>query len=200
MTHPDPQLSEALVSHREGVHRYIFSIVRNRADAEDLTQDTFVRACDKLASLQEPERAVAWLYRIATNLCYDRFRKASYRKRPQSLDGPGDDPRGPAPIQALADAGPRLDKVLEQKEMSACVQSYLTDLPDTYRAAILLHDLQGLTNPEIAAMLGITLATVKIRLHRARDRLRGVLEKGCSFSRDERGVLLCEPKPRKEHK
>jgi RNA polymerase sigma-70 factor (ECF subfamily) len=187
-------LTEELTRHRESLLRYTRSIVRDTAVAEDLTQEVFARACDKHADLEDPARLEPWLYRIATNLCRDRFRSASFRHRPASLDtvrGVGDAPvPGPEP----ADEGPRLDKVLEQREMSSCVQAYLAGLPDTYRAAILLHDAEGMTNPEIASMLGISLATVKIRIHRARQKLREALREACSFSTDERGVLVCDPK------
>jgi RNA polymerase sigma-70 factor (ECF subfamily) len=67
-------------------------------------------------------------------------------------------------------------------------------MPDTYRSAILLHDVHGLSGPEIAAVLDVPLPTVKIRLHRARLRLKDLLEGGCQFSCDDRGVLVCEPK------
>ena len=70
----------------------------------------------------------------------------------------------------------------------------LDGLSDAYRAVILLHDLHGMSGPEIAATLGLSLPTVKIRLHRARRKLRAALEAGCQFSRDERGVLVCESK------
>jgi RNA polymerase sigma-70 factor (ECF subfamily) len=185
-------LTEELARHRESLLRYNLSIVRDAAVAEDLTQEVFARACDKLADLEDPARLEPWLYRIATNLCRDRFRSASFRHRPASLDAVRDidDAPGPEP----ADEGPRLDKVLEQREMSTCVQAYLAGLPDTYRAAILLHDAEGMTNPEIASMLGVSLATVKIRIHRAREKLREALRNACSFSTDERGVLVCDPK------
>jgi RNA polymerase sigma-70 factor (ECF subfamily) len=75
------------------------------------------------------------------------------------------------------------------------VQRYLAGLSYPYRAVILLHDTQGLTNPQIAEMLDVSLATVKIRLHRARKRLREALGEACSFSSDDRGVLVCEIKP-----
>jgi RNA polymerase sigma-70 factor (ECF subfamily) len=78
--------------------------------------------------------------------------------------------------------------------MSACVQGYLSELPDSYRAVILLHDLHGLAGPEMAATLGVSLPTVKIRLHRARLKLKAALAVGCEFSHDERDVLVCEPK------
>jgi RNA polymerase sigma-70 factor, ECF subfamily len=68
-------------------------------------------------------------------------------------------------------------------------------LPDDYRVAILLHDAHGLSNPEIAELLGCSLATAKIRVHRARARLRETLSNACSFEIDERGVLVCDPQP-----
>src|SRR6266511_5542806 len=74
-------------------------------------------------------------------------------------------------------------------------QSYLETLPDDYRAAIFLHDVCGLRNPEIARLLDCSVATAKIRLHRARRRLREVLDAACAFDIDERGVLVCEPTP-----
>ncbi len=194
MEDPGPDVSRLLGAHREAVHRYVRGIVRDAAVADDLTQETLLRAYQNLATLEDPARLASWLYRIATNLCYDRFRQSPPRDRIRSLDevDTSDPEHGGLPI--LADAGPRLDKVMEQKEMSACVQKYLEDLPDSYRAAILLHDANGMTNPEIAQMLGVSLATVKIRVHRAREKLGAALRQSCSFSADERGVLVCEPK------
>jgi RNA polymerase sigma-70 factor (ECF subfamily) len=190
-----PSLSESLATHRDSIYRYVLSIVRDSPTAEDLTQETLLRAQRNLTSLDDVTRLVPWLYRIATNVCHDRFRQASYRHRPASLDSDAESAAGGDLAQTVADAAPRLDKVMEQKEMSSCVQHYLTGLSDSYRAVILLHDAEGLTNPEIAAMLGVSLPTVKIRLHRARTRLREALDRACSFSTDERGVFVCDPKP-----
>ena len=92
------------------------------------------------------------------------------------------------------ESGPKLDKLLECNEMGECVQQYIAELSDPYRAVILLHDVEGMTNQEIADMLNISLDTAKIRLHRARKRLREILQDVCHFSIDERGVLICEPK------
>lgn len=193
----NPDASHQLAAYREAIRRYIRGIVRDASVAEDLTQETFLRAHQKLATLEDPTRLASWLYRIATNICHDRFRRLPAGDRIRSLDenAAADDERGRPP--ALTDTGPRLDKVMEQQEMSACVQRYLADLPDSYRAVILLHDEANMTNPEIAEMLGVSLATVKIRVHRARERLRAILRTACSFSSDDRGVLVCEPKPNK---
>jgi len=190
----DREISSSAAARRAAIYRYILSIVRDADVAEDLTQDTLLRAHSKRATLEDPSKLVPWLYRIATNRCRDRFREASYRKPTSSLDSEGGDSPESNLAGAVPDTGPRLDKVMEQKEMSACVQDYLADLSDSYRAVILLHDAEGLTNPEIAEMLGVSLATVKIRLHRARQKLGAVLAEACSFSSDERGVVVCEPK------
>ena len=82
---------------------------------------------------------------------------------------------------------------VERSEMSECVQKYLETLPDDYRTVIFLHDVYDLSNPEIAQLLDCSVATVKIRLHRARVRLRGVLKAACTFEIDERGVMVCDP-------
>jgi RNA polymerase sigma-70 factor (ECF subfamily) len=79
--------------------------------------------------------------------------------------------------------------------MSECVQRYVTDLSDGYKAVLLFHDVDGLTADEISHLLRLPLTTVKMRLHRARQQLRDALNNACAFERDERGVFICEPKP-----
>ncbi len=201
MSRRKPEVIEAdasLAVHRRKIYRYILGIVRSPDEAEDLAQETFLRAHDKRSDLQDPAKLLPWLYRIATNLCYDRFRQASFRSRLQSLDEKRpSEVESPASFELTDEHTPRLDKLMEQDEMSTCVQKYLMSLPDTYRAVMMLHDVEGLTNQEIADLLGIRLSTAKIRLHRARARLRAALDDGCSFTADERGVLVCNPKPRK---
>jgi RNA polymerase sigma-70 factor (ECF subfamily) len=166
--------------------------VRDPSDAEDLTQDVFLQAHRKLGSLRDPDAVVAWLYRIATHVCYDRFRRSSRQPKTQPLDA--GETVGPGPFGDIADQL-RLDQVLDQAEMSACVRAYIEDLSTPYRQVIFLHDLEGLPNPEIAEILGASLHTVKIRLHRARRKLQTALGGHCVLSLDERGVLVCEPAP-----
>jgi len=189
----DQAFSEIFGRYKEPIHRYVLTLVRESGAAEDLTQETFLRAYRKLPTLEDPSKVSSWLYRIATHLSYDRFRRSSQRNEAISLDNTSPAQGDPVPIE-LADDSPRLDKVVEQREMSSCVQDYLEKLPDDYRAVILLHDLEGLTNPEIAAMLGCSLATAKIRLHRARKKLKEALDNACKFTHDERGVFVCERK------
>jgi RNA polymerase sigma-70 factor (ECF subfamily) len=169
------------------VYRYVRGMVRDPDEAEDLTQDAFLRAHRERDTLKDPEAMLSWLYCIATHASLDRLRRRKTREARQSdVDPAGLDPPD------LEE--PALDQRLAQGQMSACVQRFVVGLPDTYRSVLLLHDTHGLSAPEIAAALEVSLPTVKIRLHRARRRLKAALEEGCELSCDSRGVLVCEPK------
>ena len=174
-------------SHYNRIYRYALSLMRDATEAEDMTQETFLRAYRQRDSLRDPGALLTWLYRIATHVCLDRLRQRT-RRAPLESEADLDEVDPPDPDT------PSLQHTLEQSEMSACVQQYIANLPDSYRAVILLYDLHGLTGPEIAETLGVSLANVKIRLHRARHRLQAALEAGCNFSHDERNVLVCESK------
>ena len=174
-------------TYHDPIYRYVLGFVRNSAEAEDLTQDTFLRAYRYGDSLRDPEAVRGWLYRIATHVCLDRLRQ---RKPVTSLDSDEDGDR----VQPPVSESPSPLDVSERKETSACVQRCLDFLPDKYRAVILLHEAHSLTAPEIADLLGVTLTTVKIRLHRARHKLQQVMKRGCAVSNDSRGVPSCHPK------
>lgn len=187
ITPNEPDTAEMIYQYQDRIYRYVLTLVRDPAEAEDLTQDALLRAYRNYASLRDTASLTSWLYRIATHVCFDHLRLRSRR----------------APLQSEVDLEtidvpegetPSLLQLVEQHEMSACVQRYLDGLSDAYRAVILLHDLHGMTGPEIAAAIDVSLPNVKIRLHRARRKLRAALEAGCEFSHDERDVLTCEPK------
>jgi RNA polymerase sigma-70 factor (ECF subfamily) len=175
-----------LLSSYDRIHRYLLGMLRDPQEAEDLTQEAFLRAYSQRSSLQESRASLAWLYRIATNLALDRIRRRD-RLAPREVDIDLDE------VPIAHETSP-LPQLVEQGEMSDCVRRHLDMLPGSHRAVILLHDVHGLTGPEIAEALGVTLATAKIRLHRARRSLRESLQAGCAFSHDERDVFVCEPK------
>lgn len=188
-----PTREARLVPFRAQVQRHILAMVRDEALAEELIQDTYARALERVGQLRDPQAALAWLYRVATTVSLDRLRQ----RRPSTVPLDAVAPAGEGAEQAAERERPPflLEGALESSEMSECVQGYLAALPDDYRTAILLHDAHGLTNPEIAELLGCSLATAKIRVHRARARLRETLATACSFEIDERGVLVCDPQP-----
>jgi RNA polymerase sigma-70 factor, ECF subfamily len=186
----EPEIENASVIFKgdyQRIFRYIVSMVRDTAEAEDLTQETFLRAYQRRDSLRDVGAQTAWLYRIATHVCLDRLRQYA-RRSPKESSADLDD------IDVAEPDTPSLQQTLERDEMSECVQRYLNRLSDSYRAVILLHDMHELTAAEIAQLLGESLATIKIRLHRARRKLSIALQAGCEFSHDERDVLVCESK------
>ena len=180
---------DLVAGYRSRIHRYVLSMVHDPVEADDLTQEVFLQAYRKLGSLRDPDALTSWLYRIATHVCYDRFRKWSRQPRLEPLDVSGSITASPA--GEGMDAA-RLDRLIERTEMSACVRGFLEELSDEYRQVILLHDLEGLTNPEVAEMIGVSLNAVKIRLHRARRKLHAALAANCDFAHDAHGVFVCE--------
>jgi RNA polymerase sigma-70 factor, ECF subfamily len=186
-----PPISSAqeqlLAEHRERLLRYTQSLVRDRDEAEDVLQEIMLRAHRGLATLRADEAVTTWLFRIATHACVDHLRQ---RRRRPAIDADAD----PDAQGGTGDDPITVQTTVERQEMSACVQRFLEALPDEYRSAIMLTEIQGLTGPEVSDLLGVPLTTVKMRLHRARRLLQEQLQAGCSFDCDERGVLVCEPK------
>jgi RNA polymerase sigma-70 factor, ECF subfamily len=185
----DVDLKEAIAAQRPALLAYVRGIVRDRETAEDLTQDTMLRASRGLSSLRDLNRLVPWLYKIATNVSRDYLRRA--RRDCENSIRAAD---SVSPNDLRDENAPQLDKVIECAEMGQCVRRYFEKLPDSQKVVILLHDLEGMTNPLIAETLGISLHAAKIRLHRARAQLRAILQDACNFYTDERGILVCEPK------
>lgn len=182
-----PEAPAVFEEYYDRLYRYILGLVRDPVEAEDLTQETFLRAFRQRDSLRDAGALAAWLYRIATHVSLDRLRQRT-RRAPRESDADLTE------VEVADPNSPSLQQEVEQEEMSACVQQYLADLPDSYRAVILLHDLHGLTAWQIAETLDLPLTTIKMRLVRARRRLQTALQVGCSFSHDQRNVLVCEPK------
>jgi RNA polymerase sigma-70 factor, ECF subfamily len=178
---------DELEQYRRPVTRYLQHLVGNAADAQDLAQETLLRAHRQLAQLRDPEALESWLYRIATHASIDflrqRARTAHQHVEAAIEDLPVPDQRHPSPLM-----------VIQQSEMSQCVQRVIANLSDAHKAVALLHDAEGMTSVEIADLLQLPLTTVKMRLHRARQQLQSLLNSACEFGRDERGVFICEPK------
>jgi RNA polymerase sigma factor (sigma-70 family) len=184
---PSDDISGFFEKNYERVYRYIRGMVRDSNEAEDLTQEAFLRAHRERETVRDPGALLSWLYRIATHVSLDRLRQRTKNAgREAKVDLSVVDPPDPNT--------PSMQQALEQDQMSACVNRFFAAISDDYRSVILLHDMHGLSGPEIAELLAVPLTTVKIRLHRARRQLKTALESGCTFSCDHRGVYVCEPK------
>ncbi len=187
MAHWTPPPTGELEQYRLVIARYIRNMVRDSADAEDLTQETFIRAFRQRATLRDETALLSWLYQIATHVALDRLRQRIRMRNRQDEQRPEEmHVEDKSTLSALS--------VIQQNEMSECVQAYVTRLSDGYKTVLLLHDVDGLTASEIADLLGLPLTTVKMRLHRARRKLQAMLQEACALGQDERGVLVCDPK------
>ena len=159
-------------------------LTRNPTDAEDLVQDTFLRAYRGFASFQEGTNLRAWLYRILTNSFINTYRKK--QRQPVTVEGPDDidewylfDRLGSQNVESSAESEV-LDKIPDED-----VQRALEALPEGFRMAVLLADVEGFSYKEIAEILGIPIGTVMSRLHRGRR----ALEKGLYDVAKERGLV-----------
>jgi RNA polymerase sigma-70 factor (ECF subfamily) len=175
------------------IYNYLLRMTQNRAEAEDLTQETFIRVHRGLPGFRGQASLSTWIYRIATNASHDHFRRRATQQARAALSLEGTESEEEWVVD---EAAPPPEQLAAQSEMSDCVQRFIQRLSPDYRAVLILSNLQDLKNREIAEALDIPLSTVKIRLHRARARLREALNVGCDFAHDERNILVCEPKVR----
>nr|WP_245993211.1 RNA polymerase sigma factor SigE [Xylanimonas allomyrinae] len=159
-----PPTWDAIVrEHSARVYRLAYRLTGNRQDAEDLTQETFLRVFRSLSGYT-PGTFEGWLHRITTNLFLDSVRRA---KRVR-MDAMGDDA---AHVVDDDDRG-RPERGFEHAHLDHDVQAALGRLRPEYRAAVVLCDIEGLSYEEIAVTLGVKLGTVRSRIHRARAQLR----------------------------
>jgi RNA polymerase sigma factor (sigma-70 family) len=160
-----PSWDEIVREHSTRVFRLAYRLTGNKHDAEDLTQDVFVRVFRSLSSYS-PGTFEGWLHRITTNLFLDKAR----RKQRIRFEGFADD----AP-ERLASRTPGPAQVVFDQQLDADIQTALDGLAPEYRAAVVLCDIEGMTYEEIAASLGVKLGTVRSRIHRGRAQLRDAL-------------------------
>ncbi|GAA3133186.1 hypothetical protein GCM10017687_56530 [Streptomyces echinatus] len=160
-----PTWDEIVSTHSGRVYRLAYRLTGNQHDAEDLTQEVFVRVFRSL-STYSPGTFEGWLHRITTNLFLDMVR----RKQRIRFDALGEDA-----AERLASREPTPQQLFNDAHFDADVQQALDTLAPEFRAAVVLCDIEGLSYEEIAATLGVKLGTVRSRIHRGRSQLRKAL-------------------------
>lgn len=162
-------IERKLAKHKDAVYRQLLRMCGNREDAEDVFAEAMVKAFQATGSLKDEEAFRAWLVQIGRRAC-GRLRKRESRIQAvalASLEAIGVD----IPSEA---ASP--EQLLLESELKGCVLDALNGLPDSYREVYILGEIEGESMQEVAETLGISLSNAKVRLHRARARLRNAID------------------------
>lgn len=165
--------------YRSKLFHYSFMMCGHREDAEEVAQETLMNVFEHLGQLREPERVRSWVFRIAKNACLMKRRKSVFAPTEElsldelmpvsGMDG------GQVKIQ-IADWSALPDAEVLRSELRRQLDQAIAELPEIYRAVMLLRDVEELSTQESAEILGITEDTVKTRLHRARLAVRQKLD------------------------
>ena len=178
-----PPFEEVIEDLGPALRSYLERMVGDPTLADDLFQETSIKIAQGLPGFEGRSTIKTWAFRIAHRVCIDHFRKSSSRQT--FLEFLDED-------HAASDL--EHDEAIVIDEMNVCIRDVIDSLPPDYRTALVLHDLQGLTAEEIARISECSLATAKIRIHRARKRLRAALKDQCRFYHDRDQVLRCDRK------
>jgi len=163
------------------------------SEAEDVAQIVFEKVSSSLSDFKGESKISTWIFRIATNAALDRLKSSSYKRTSSGS-------LAPVPLQTVENLDlvfnrpTSPDQKIIRDEMSECVREFVDRLPTDYRTVLILNELEGFTNTEIADILQISVDAAKIRLHRARARLKKELKSGCDFYHDDRSELACDRK------
>jgi RNA polymerase sigma-70 factor, ECF subfamily len=159
--------NELVIRHKDAVYRQMVRVCGNQADAEDVLQDALLNAYRALGSLRDRAAFQAWLATIARNACHRLKRKEALQPL-LDLSDPGELP--------VATPDPSAESQVVRMDLERCVKAALARLPDASREVLELRDMHGVTAPDAARQLGISVPALKSRLHRARGQLRHELD------------------------
>ena len=165
------------------LRRYLQRLAGDPATADDLLQETLLKIARGLPGFEGRSSVKTWAFTIATRVTTDHFRRPQSKAQTVEFDD----------TDHVLD--PEIDDRIVIDEMNSCVRNVIDSLPGDYRSALVLHDLEGHTAAQVAEISGCSLATAKIRIHRARRRLKQALDKECRFYRDGEDVFRCDRKP-----
>lgn len=188
------EIKEIYNAYSPNIRRYlnnIFSI----EDSEDLLQDIFLKVYNSLDTFRGDASLKTWIYRIATNTAIDRLKSSKYRFSKVQHELTPSTLHYDNSQYALT-----FDKALEKEEMNDCIRQFINELTSKNRDVFLLSQYEEFANKEIAEILDISIDSVKIRLHRAKETIKAALMKNCKIYMDENNDLVCEPVPFRKKK
>lgn len=153
-------------------------------EAEDAAQEVFEKISRTLGSFRGDSKLSTWVFRIATNTAIDRIRANPLRTIATDV----------RELDMTESPSPSVEKSTIKREMNSCIRGVIKQLREDYSTVIMLSDIEGFTDSEIADIIGISIQAAKIRLHRARAKLRAELEKFCTFYRGDDNEFACDLK------
>jgi RNA polymerase sigma-70 factor (ECF subfamily) len=162
---------EILLRHQDKIYNLCRRMLGNSHDAEDATQDVFLKAYQNINKFKPEASLYTWLFRIAVNTCIDYKREPFFESLFKSSK------EGDVFVVDSPTGSPSPDRLYESKQISDAIQLTLSRLPVKLRAVIVLKEIEGLSYEEIAEVLDVSIGTVKSRISRARDDLKEVLKK-----------------------
>lgn len=173
----DMEFDSIHAAYRSRIRDYL-SFLAGEQEAEDLTQEVFIKISRALETFRGESSLSTWIYRIATNTALDKLRSASRLRMPQWQAF--DESQEIEAKEVWTEEGPpSIEQQLLRRERTDCFIEYVRHLPPNYRTVVVLSELEGMANNEIAEILGLSLDVVKIRLHRGRTRLLQALRENC---------------------
>lgn len=194
MTGDPVSFQEIYENYHPGVLRYLTRLV-GEVEAEEIAQEVFLRVARGLGDFRGDSAIGTWMYRIARNAALDRLRERAQWEEKARVFPPDDSEAGSVDMcDRLEHEQASIERYMISKEMGECIRGRVETLSESYRRVLVLSELSGMTNAEIASALGTSEGAVKVRLHRARTRLREDLGTHCTIYRDERDELACDPR------
>ncbi len=170
--------AELVRTHHRRVYGLCYRFTGNTADAEDMTQDVFLKVYSNLSSFDTTRGSLqVWITTMTRNLLVDNFRRTRNQRATSSLDDGWDATDELRPVDRLMAGGPSPHESAAKKELAKMVQNALTRVSPELREAVILRDLQDMDYKEIAQVLGIPEGTVKSRISRGRAELARLLER-----------------------
>lgn len=166
--------SRLIDNYKHMIYNVAYRMSNNSQEAEDIAQETFLRAFQSLAHFNPAYKFSTWLYQIALNITRDRLKKREIH--PYSLDAPIESEEAESSPLEPADFTHNPEQIITQREEAELIQKAINSLPLKYREVIILRHIQDLSYIEISHILKLPESTVKIRLFRAREQLKKILE------------------------
>ena len=173
-TPPIDNIEAIWQAHHDQLHAFISKRVNDSALADDLLQEVFIKVYRKQETLQTRQKVKSWLYQITRNTIIDHYRKQK--------------PDIPLPAIVVAPQKDPAEKA--RQEIASCLVPMVENLPAIYRDAVMLSEIEGLTQKEVAEKLGLSVSGAKSRIQRGRALLKDTLLACCHFDFDHRGSMI----------